>query len=158
AAGRGPARSRGMSASGNGVARVAVTGLGAITPLGHDAASSWDSCRNGRSGIAPITLFDATPMPTRIGGEVKGFDGEAVVGKKEVRRTSRCSQLAIAAAREAVTDSGLEIAPIAEDVGVLVASGIGGLEILERGILALHNGGPRRVSPFMCPSMIADMP
>jgi len=147
-----------MSSTGNGQLRVAVTGLGAVTPLGTDAASTWEACRSGRSGIATITLFDASPLPTRIAGEVKGFDAEAVVGKKEVRRTSRCSQLAIAAAREAIADSGLDIAPIADDVGVLVASGIGGLEILERGVIALHNGGPRRVSPFMCPSMIADMP
>jgi 3-oxoacyl-[acyl-carrier-protein] synthase II len=147
-----------MSEAGNGRVRVAVTGLGAVTPLGMDAASTWQACRDGRSGIATITHFDASPLPTHIAGEVKGFDAEAVVGRKEVRRTSRCSQLAIAAAREAITHSGLDIQPIAEDVGVLVASGIGGLEILEKAVLALHSGGPRRVSPFTCPSMIADMP
>ena len=147
-----------MSATSNGRIRVAITGVGAVTPLGGDAASTWDACRSGRSGIAPITLFDAAALPTQIAGEVKEFDAEAVVGKKEARRTSRCTQLAIAAAREALNDSKLDIAPIAEDVGVLVASGIGGLEIIERGITALNQNGPRRVSPFMCPSMIADMP
>jgi 3-oxoacyl-[acyl-carrier-protein] synthase II len=147
-----------LSTESNGRIRVAITGVGAITPLGPDAPSTWEACRAGRSGIAPITLFDASPMPTRIAGEVKDFNPEEVVGKKEARRTSRCTQLAIAAAREAITDSGLDIGAIAEDVGVLVSSGIGGLEILEKGVLALHSGGPRRVSPFLCPSMIADMP
>jgi 3-oxoacyl-[acyl-carrier-protein] synthase II len=147
-----------MSGSTNGRVRVVITGLGAITPLGHTAESTWDACRNGRSGIGPITLFDSSLLPTQIAGEVKDFDPAGAVGKKEARRTSRCSQLAIVAAREALTDSGLDIAPIAEDVGVLVASGIGGLEILERGVLILHESGPRRVSPFTCPSMIADMP
>jgi 3-oxoacyl-[acyl-carrier-protein] synthase II len=147
-----------MSGEQNGRIRVAITGVGAITPLGPDAPSTWEACRAGRSGIAPITLFDASLMPTKIAGEVKDFSPEAVVGKKDARRTSRCTQLAIAAAREAITDSGLDIGPIAEDVGVLVSSGIGGLEILEKGVLALHEGGPRRVSPFVCPAMIADMP
>ena len=89
---------------------------------------------------------------------MKGFDPEAVLGKKEARRTSRCTQLALFAARQAIEDSGLDIRPIAEDVGVLVASGVGGIEVIERNVLALYNQGPRRVSPFTVPSMIIDMP
>ncbi len=138
--------------------RVVVTGMGAVTPLGLDVATTWDAARNGRSGIDKITLFDCSLLGTQIAGECHGFDAEAVVGKKEVRRTSRTIQLAIAASREAVADSGLDIAAMGEDVGVLVASGVGGLEVLERATLALHNQSPRRVSPFTVPAMIADMP
>ncbi len=144
--------------NGNGHVRVVVTGIGAITPLGLDAESSWQSCRAGHSGIGPITLFDASALPTRIAGEVSGFDPESIVGKKEARRTSRCTQMAVGAARQAIADSGLDIASIAEDVGVLIASGIGGLEVLERAAYALHDHGPRRVSPFTVPAMIPDMP
>jgi len=142
----------------NGRVRVVVTGIGAVTPLGLDAEETWRSCRSGRSGIGPITLFDASPLPTRIAGEVRGFDPESIVGRKEVRRTARCTQMAMGAARAAIQDSGLDIAAIAEDVGVLVASGIGGLEVLERNANALHDSGVRRVSPFTVPAMISDMP
>ncbi|MFZ2033304.1 MAG: beta-ketoacyl synthase N-terminal-like domain-containing protein, partial [Candidatus Dormiibacterota bacterium] len=142
----------------NGSPRVAITGIGAVTPLGLDAESTWQACRRGQGGIGPITAFDASHLTTRIAGQVKGFDPEAVLGKKEARRTSRCTQLALFAARQALEDSGLEIAPIAEDVGVLVASGVGGIEVIERNVLALYNQGPRRVSPFTVPSMIIDMP
>jgi 3-oxoacyl-[acyl-carrier-protein] synthase II len=144
--------------SNNGRVRVAITGIGAVTPLGLDAESTWQACRNGRSGIAPITGFDASALPTRIAGEIKGFDADAVMGKKEARRSSRCIHIAIAAAREALTDSGLDVRSMAEDVGVLVASGVGGLEVLERNTVALHEFGVRRVSPFTVPAMIADMP
>ncbi|MFI5038778.1 MAG: beta-ketoacyl-ACP synthase II, partial [Solirubrobacterales bacterium] len=146
-----------MSGS-NGSARVAITGIGAVTPLGLDAESTWQSCRRVHGGIAPITAFDASHLTTHIAGEVKGFDPEVVLGKKEARRTSRCTQLALFAARQAIEDSGLDIRPIAEDVGVLVASGVGGIEVIERNVLALYNQGPRRVSPFTVPSMIIDMP
>ena len=146
-----------MSSS-NGSLRVAITGIGAVTPLGLDAESTWQACRRGQGGIGPITAFDASHLTTQIAGQVKGFDPEAVLGKKEARRTSRCTQLALFAARQAIEDSGLEIAPIAEDVGVLVASGVGGIEVIERNVLALYNQGPRRVSPFTVPSMIIDMP
>ncbi len=138
--------------------RVVITGMGATTPLGLDVASTWHSARNGISGIGPITLFDASNLNTRFAGEVTGFDPEAVVGKKEVRRTARTIQLAVAASREAVADSGLDIASMSEDVGVLIASGVGGLEVLERAVVALHTQSPRRVSPFTVPAMIADMP
>jgi 3-oxoacyl-[acyl-carrier-protein] synthase II len=137
---------------------VVVTGMGVISPLGNDRHSSWQAARDGRSGIDVIEGFDASGLPVRIAGEVKGFDAAEALGRKEARRSSRCSHLALVAAREAVTDSGLDIAAEADDVGVLIASGVGGLEWLENNVVALANGGPRRVSPFTVPSMIADMP
>lgn len=147
-----------MDANGNGRGRVVITGIGAITPLGLDAESSWQSCRAGHSGIGPISLFDASALPTRIAGQVPGFDPEPIIGRKEARRSSRCTQMAIGAARAAIADSGIDISSIAEDVGVLLASGIGGLEVLERALIALHDHGARRVSPFTVPAMIPDMP
>ncbi len=145
-------------AESNGRVRVVVTGMGAISPLGNDRHSTWEAARQGRSGIDVIEGFDASQLPVRIAGEVKGFDAAEALGRKEARRSSRASHLALVAAREAVEDSGLDVRAEAEDVGVLIASGIGGLEWLENNVLALANGGPRRVSPFTVPSMIADMP
>jgi 3-oxoacyl-[acyl-carrier-protein] synthase II len=149
-----------MTSNGNGDGRmrVVVTGMGAVSPLGNDVASSWSACRSGRSGVGPITQFDCSALPTRIAAEVKDFDPVAAMGVKEARRASRCIQLAIVAARQAVADSGLDIAAIGEDAGVLVASGVGGLEVMERSTLVLHQQGVRRVTPFTVPSMIADMP
>jgi len=144
--------------SANGRVRVAITGLGAITPLGLDPESSWQACRAGTSGIGTITSFDAAALPTRIAGEVRGFDAEALMGKKEARRTSRCVQFAVGAARQAIADAGIDVREISEDVGVLIASGVGGLEVLERSANALFEFGVRRVSPFTVPMMIADMP
>src|SRR5579864_2807576 len=144
--------------SDNGRTRVAITGLGAVTPLGLDVAGTWAACRAGTSGVGPVTLFDASALPTRIAAEIKGFDPEAAVGKKEARRSSRCIQIALVAAREALADSGLDVASMAEDVGVLVASGVGGIEFMERGSITLHEQGVRRVSPFTVPAMIVDMP
>ena len=142
----------------NGSKRVVITGMGAITPLGLDVQSTWEAARAGQSGIGLITLFDTTGFPTKIAGEVKGFDAVQAVGHKEARRSSRCIQLALVAAREAVVDSGLDVAAMSDEVGVLVASGIGGLEFLDRASIALHDHGVRRVSPFTIPGMIPDMP
>ena len=147
-----------MSANGNGRVRVVVSGLGAVTPLGSDVASSWDACRRGVSGVVPITLFDAADLPTRFAGEVTGFDPTEHLGPKEARRTSRTVAMAVVAARQAVADSGLDVAAIGDDVGVLIGSGIGGLEWLENAVLRLDHQGARRVSPFTIPAMIADMP
>jgi 3-oxoacyl-[acyl-carrier-protein] synthase II len=146
-----------VSGEPDGRVRVAVTGLGAVTPLGLDVESSWDACRRGRSGIVPISLCDASDLSTRIAGEVKGFDAADHLGLKEARRTSRCVAFGLAAAREAVADSGLDVRAIGDDVGVLVASGIGGLEWLENAVVRLNQMGPRRVSPFTIPAMIPDM-
>jgi 3-oxoacyl-[acyl-carrier-protein] synthase II len=146
-----------VSAAQSSRVRVAVTGLGAITPLGLDVESSWAACKVGHSGVVPISLCEASDLPTRIAGEVKGFDPVDCLGTKEARRTSRCVALGLAAARQAVADSGLDVRSIGDDVGVLVASGIGGLEWLENGVVRLNEGGPRRVSPFTIPAMIPDM-
>jgi len=138
--------------------RVAVTGMGCLSPVGNDVASSWDALKAGRSGIAPITLFDAANLSTRIAGEVKGFDPVAALGHKDARRTSRAIQLAMVAAREAVADSGIDIGPIAEEVAVIIASGVGGLDVLERAVLANDRGGFKRVSAFTATAMLVDMP
>jgi 3-oxoacyl-[acyl-carrier-protein] synthase II len=141
----------------NGRVRVVVTGMGMLTPIGNDVESAWASAREGVSGVASITHFDSSNLQTHIAGEVKNFDVQEHLGIKQARRTSRYIQLGIVAAREAVLDSGLDISTIADDTGVLVASGIGGLEWLEKQTLTLHNVSPRRISPFTVPSMIADM-
>jgi 3-oxoacyl-[acyl-carrier-protein] synthase II len=145
-------------ADANGRVRVVVTGMGAISPLGNDRHATWQAAREGRGGIDVIEGFDAAQLPVRIAGEVKGFDAAEALGRKEARRSSRAVHLAIVAAREAVQDSGFDVAADADEVGVLIASGVGGLEWLEKGILALDHEGPRRVSPFTIPAMIADMP
>ena len=149
------------SADGNnghhGNRRVVVTGMGMITPLGNDVASSWANCREGKGGVGPIPLFDAGPMPVKIAAEVKDFDAAEVLGRKEARRTSRFIHFAQVAAREAVVDSGLDIAAEAEDVGVIIGSGIGGLDVVERASLVTRDSGWRRVSPFTVPALIPDM-
>jgi len=141
----------------NGRVRVVVTGMGMMTPIGNDVESTWASAREGVSGVGSITHFDSGNLQTHIAGEVKNFDPLEHLGVKEARRTSRYIQLGLVAAREAVADSGLEISEIADDVGVLVASGVGGIDWLEKQTLTLHNVSPRRLSPFTVPSMIADM-
>ena len=146
-----------MSGASNGRVRVVVTGIGAVTPLGLDVESSWDACRRGRSGVVPISLCEASDLSTRIAGEVKGFDAAEHLGPKEARRTSRCVALGLAAARQAVANSGFDVRSLGDEVGVLVASGIGGLEWLENAVVRLNQGGPRRVSPFTIPAMIPDM-
>jgi 3-oxoacyl-[acyl-carrier-protein] synthase II len=145
-------------ADANGRVRVVVTGMGAISPIGNDRHTTWQAAREGRNGIGCIEQFDASQLPVRIAGEVRNFDAAEAIGRKEARRSSRAMQLAMVAAREAVQDSGLDIPPEADDVGVLIGSGVGGLEWLEKGTLALDHDGPRRVSPFTVPAMIADMP
>ncbi len=147
------------SAEQGGVARrrVVVTGMGALCAIGNDVASIWDAAIAGRSGIGPITRFDAEGFETRFAGEVKGFDAAAMVGRKESRRMDRFSQLSIVAARQAVEQSGLDIAAEPTRVGTLIATGMGGMETFEAGTEAMLNGGPRRVSPFFVPMMLANM-
>ena len=139
------------------VRRVVVTGIGAITPLGLTAPDSWAAVRRGTSGAGPITLFDASALPVRIAAEVKGFDAAEALGRKEARRTSRFIHFAMVAAREAVTDSGLDIGAEADDIGVIVGSGIGGLDVVEHASLVTRDQGWRRVSPFTVPQLIPDM-
>jgi 3-oxoacyl-[acyl-carrier-protein] synthase II len=143
--------------SDSGPRRVVVTGMGAVSPVGNSVSESWDSLRAGRGGIAPITHFDASKLPVRIAGEVKGFDAGAIFGTKEARRGTPHVQFAMAAAREAALDSGLDIGALSTEVGVLIASGIGGLEVIEKTTRVLDSDGPRRVSPFAAAMALVDM-
>ncbi|HPT96782.1 MAG TPA: beta-ketoacyl-ACP synthase II [Armatimonadota bacterium] len=138
--------------------RVVVTGLGAITPLGNTVAAYWEGLKAGRSGAGPITRFDASPFTTRIACEVKGFNPEEYIDPREVRHIDRFAQFAIAAAKQAVADSGLEITPEnAERIGVVIGSGIGGIETWEKQHAIYLNRGPGRISPYFVPMMICDM-
>ena len=137
--------------------RVVVTGMGSVSPVGNSVSQSWESLRAGRSGIAAITHFDASRLPVRIAGEVKGFDAAAIFGSKEARRSTPHVQFAMAAAREAALDSGLDIAAESPDIGVLIASGIGGLEVIENTTRVLDAEGARRVSPFAAAMALVDM-
>jgi len=134
-----------------------VTGLGALTPVGLDAPSTWKALLAGQSGIAPITRFDASGLATRIAGEVTGFDPVEALGAKRAHRTARFSQLAIAAAREAVADAGLDVAGEADRVGVAIGSAVAGTPETERNVRALVEEGPRAVSPFYVASTILNM-
>jgi 3-oxoacyl-[acyl-carrier-protein] synthase II len=138
--------------------RVVVTGMGAITPVGSDVPSTWEALVHGRSGIAPVTLVDTTGLEVTIAGEVKGFDPGAVLDRKEARRMDRFLQLGLVAAHEAIADAGLVVAPEeAEQVGVLVGSGIGGIGTLVEGVTTLQDKGADRVSPFLVPMFLPDM-
>ena len=135
--------------------RVAITGLGAVTPIGNDLATAWPALLAGQSGTGPITRFDASDLRTQIAAEVKDFDPTQFMDRREARRMDRFLQLAVAAAQEAVTDAGLDMAH--EDqtrVGVLVGSGIGGLQTLLEQAEILRERGPRRVSPFTVPALM----
>jgi 3-oxoacyl-[acyl-carrier-protein] synthase II len=140
--------------------RVVITGLGLVTPVGGDVESSWSALLAGTSGAAPITLFDASDFDVRFACEVKGFDPEQYMDRKEVRRTDRFAQFAIAVAMAAVRDSGLgeDLAPANPDrVGVIIGSGIGGIATFEDQTRTMIERGPRRVSPFFVPMFIPDM-
>ena len=138
--------------------RVVITGLGALTPLGLDVPTTWQALLEGRSGIGPITRFDPAGMRSRIAGELKGFDPEAALGRKEARRADRFVQMAVVAAQEALADAHLTIDDANRtDVGVIVGSGIGGIETLVEQINVLQTRGPDRVSPFLVPMFIVDL-
>ncbi len=132
-----------------------VTGLGAITPLGLDVASTWAGLVAGRSGVGPITAFDAGALPVRIAGEVRGFDAEAVLGAKRARRTARFSQLAVAAAREAVADA--QLSPDPARTAVIVNSAVAGVPETQQAVQALRAGGPRDVPATYVPTAIPNM-
>jgi len=139
--------------------RVVITGMGAITPLGNDVETFWANLKNGVSGIHTIESFDTTAYDCHIGGEVRGFDPKTVFkNPKDVRRTDRFAQLAMAAAKMAMTDSGIEMANENPNrFGVLVSSGIGGLKTLEDQYTILLSKGPKRVSAFTIPMLISNM-
>ena len=138
--------------------RVVVTGMGAVTPVGNDIVSFWDSIRSGKCGIDTITSFDASEFKTQIAGEVKGLEVTDLIEKKEARKMDKYTQFALIAASEAVKNSGLDMEK--EDpwrVGVVTGSGIGGINTLEEQHKALLERGPGRVSPFFIPMMIGNM-
>ena len=138
--------------------RVAVTGMGFVTPIGNDQETVWSNLVEGVSGVGPITHFDTTGYSTRIAAEVKDFDPEVYMDRKTARHIGRYCQFALAASKQALAQSGLEPAEMdPDDVGVIVASGIGGMEEIERNHTALMQRGVRRISPFTVPMMIADM-
>ena len=138
--------------------RVVVTGLGAITPIGNTVTEYWDGLISGRNGIADITLFDASKHDCRIAGEVKGFDPLTYLDAKEAKRMDRFSQFGVSASKQALSDAEFVITDLnAEQVGVVIGTGIGGLKVMEEQQEIYLNRGPNRCSPFMVPMMIANM-
>jgi 3-oxoacyl-[acyl-carrier-protein] synthase II len=142
----------------NGGRRVVVTGVGLVSPLAIGTQANWAAILAGKSGIGPITRFDASRYSARIAGEVKGFDPLQFVDKKDVKKMDVFIQFALAASQFAVDDARLEVTPeIADSVGVFIASGIGGFQTIEREHVELMNGGPRRISPFFIPASIINL-
>ncbi|MFS8572939.1 MAG: beta-ketoacyl-ACP synthase II [Clostridia bacterium] len=137
--------------------RVVVTGMGAVTPLGLGVDAFWEGLVQGRSGVGPITQFDASAFSTRIAAEVKDFDPTDFMDKKDARRMDRFAQFAVAGARMALEDAGISDNVDWERVGVLIGSGIGGIHTFEEQCRNLFEKGPDRVSPFFVPMMIPDM-
>ena len=139
--------------------RVVITGIGILSPLGNDLASSWDGIVNGRSGIGPITHFDASNFATRIAGEVKGFDATQWIAPKDVKKMDPFVHYGVAGGLMAIADSGIDIrqSPDAERIGVAIGAGIGGLKGIEETAVKYHEGGPRKISPFYVPSTIINM-
>jgi 3-oxoacyl-[acyl-carrier-protein] synthase II len=141
--------------------RVVVTGLGALTPLGNDVAATWEGMLAGRSGIRRISSFDPSRVDSKVAGEIVGFDAEAVMPKKEVRRNDRYVHYAWAATAEALRDAGLEN-PITDEAesertGVIIGSGIGGINTMIRDVIEAHDLGVERIGPFLVTAMIPDM-
>jgi 3-oxoacyl-[acyl-carrier-protein] synthase II len=138
--------------------RVVVTGLGATTPLGNTLAEYWEGLLSARNGIGPITLFDASKHGCRIAGEVKGFDPHLYLDRKEAKRMDRFSQFAVCTSKQALVDAKLEINDLnADQIGVMIGTGIGGLKVMEEQQEVYLTRGPDRASPFMIPMMIGNM-
>src|SRR5215471_1178976 len=147
-----------MSSHSNGRRRVAVTGMGFVTPIGNDQETVWSNMVEGVSGIGPLTRFDSTGYDTKIAGEVKGFNAEDYMDRKTARHIGRYCQFALAASKQALAHANLDPSQMnPDDVGVIVSSGIGGMEEIEKSHTALMERGPKRISPFTVPMMIADM-
>ena len=138
--------------------RVVVTGMGILSPVGNGLDSSWEGIVNGRSGIGPITHFDASAFPTRIAGEVKNFDPSLWIAPKDIKKMDPFVHYGVAASMMAIKDAGLEIADHdAERIGVAIGAGIGGLKGIEETTLKYAEGGARKISPFYVPSTIINM-
>ena len=137
--------------------RVVVTGLGCISPLGNSLATTWESALAGKSGVGPITMFDASDLKTRFAAEVKGFDAQEALGRREARRMDRYTQLAAVAVQQAVEDAGLSINDNNRDrVGVILGTGMGGAGTLVSETRKFLERGPRWVSPYLVPMMLPD--
>ena len=151
-------RRKGLRLIDNSKNRVVVTGIGTVSPLGLDTATTWENLIAGKSGIDYITLCDPEPLETKFAGEVKGFEPTNYMSRKDAHRMDRFAQLAVAASPEAVKQARLEIDDSNQDnIGVIVGSGIGGLTTLFEQSKVLLEKGPKRVSPFLAPMMIADI-
>ena len=138
--------------------RVVITGIGGVTPLGNTIEETWENVKAGKSGVGPITRVDKEKFPVSVAAEVKDFDIEQYVERKEARKMDRFTHYALAAAMMAAKDANLEITPeMAPRVGVWIGSGIGGMETFEQQFLTFQERGVRRVSPFFVPMMIPDM-
>ncbi|MCW0413715.1 beta-ketoacyl-ACP synthase II [Xanthomonas sacchari] len=138
--------------------RVVVTGMGLVSPLGNDLASSWEGIVNGRSGIGPITQIDASQFTTKIAGEIKDFDPTKFISSKDARKMDSFIHYGVGASFMALDDSGLEITEAnAERIGAILGSGIGGLLGIEEQTVKFHEGGARKISPFYVPSTIINM-
>ena len=137
--------------------RIVITGMGTVNPLGLNVKDTWGNLIAGVSGVAPITLFDSSPLQVHIAAEVKQFKPENFMDVKEARRRDRFEQFTVAAAREALVHSGLQITEENSGrIGVIISSAIGGLHSLQEAILTNHTEGPRRVSPFLIPMLMAN--
>ena len=137
--------------------RIVITGMGTINPLGLNVKESWENVVAGKSGVGAITLFDSSSLQVHIAAEVKGFQPEQYMDAKEARRRDRFEQFAIASAREALVSSGLEITEAnAGRIGVIISSAIGGLHSLQEATLTNYKEGPRKVSPFLIPMLMAN--
>ena len=137
--------------------RVVITGLGTVNPLGNTAAESWAAAKAGKCGIGPITQFEPTGFKCKLAGEVKNFDPEMVVDKKEARKMARFTLLALAAAGEAIADSGLDTKTEGGSIGCILSSGIGGLPTIEEQHTRGEEKGMEKVSPYFVPMSIANM-
>ena len=137
--------------------RVVVTGVGAVTPLGNSATETWDGLKNGKNGIAPITLFDIEKFKAKLGAEVRNFDPRQYLEVNDILRTDRYAQFAVAAAQQAVDESGIQGAVLPERFAVIFGTGIGGIGTFEIEHTKLLERGPRRVSPLFVPMMIGNM-
>ncbi len=138
--------------------RVVITGLGAVTPVGLSVKESWENILAGKSGIAPLTVFDVSEYPVRFGGSVKNFDITTIITRKEAKKMDTFIHYGLAAGKEAIEDSGLVVTEQnAERIGVAIGAGIGGLPGIEAGYDAYLKGGPRKISPFFVPSNIINM-
>lgn len=137
--------------------RVVVTGIGAVTPLGNSAADTWEGMKNGKNGIGPITLFDTENFKAKLAAEVRDFDPKEYLEVKEILRTDRYAQFAVAAAKQAAYESGIEGTVEPERFAVIFGTGIGGISTFEKEHSTLLEKGPRRVSPLMVPMMIGNM-